>query len=77
MYEVDGTLVTIAYDIINKIRAWNTDMFRNDTNYDVRIVHALMVICIGSDAVAAGRISEKLLKFIKGNIPFGLFWWQI
>lgn len=68
LYEVNGCLVSIPNDIINKIRAWNTDKLRNDSNYDIKIVHALLVLCIGSDGIAAGNISDKVMKFVKGKI---------
>lgn len=67
MYEVNETLVLIPTDIITKIRGWNTSMFRNDTNYDMKIVQALLVLCVGSDVIIAGDISEKVLKFVKGK----------
>lgn len=66
-YEVDGVLVTIPHDILNKMRSWNTETFSNDTNYDMKIVQALLVLCVGSDAISAGNISDKVLKFVKGN----------
>lgn len=65
---MNGVLVSIPNEIINKIRAWNTDMFRNDTNYDIKIVHALLVLCIGSDGIATGHIPDKVLRFVKGKI---------
>lgn len=65
---MNGCLVSIPNDIINKIRAWNTDKLRNDSNYDIKIVHALLVLCIGSGGIAAGNIPDKVLKFVKGTI---------
>lgn len=65
---MNGSLVSIPFDIINKMRAWNTDMFRNDSNYDSKIVHALLVLCLGSDEIIAGNIPDKVLKFVMGKI---------
>lgn len=69
---MDGVLVTIPHDILNKMRSWNTEIFRNDTNYDIKIVQALLVLCIGSDAISAGNISDKVLKFVKGENKISL-----
>lgn len=68
MYEVDGAMVIIPHDILDKMRLWNTEMFRNDCIYDMKIVQAMLVLCIGSDAIAAGNISDKVLNFVKGAI---------
>lgn len=65
---MNGSLVSIPFDIISKMRAWNTDMFRNDSNYDSKIVHALLVLSLGSDEIIAGNIPDKVLKFVKGKI---------
>lgn len=53
---------------MGKIRQWNSGMFRNDANVDRKIVHALLVLCVGATAVANGQISDKVLKFVKGEI---------
>lgn len=60
-------MVTIPHEILSKIRSWNTDGLRNDANYDRTIVQALLVLCVGSDAIADGRISEKVMKFVRGE----------
>lgn len=67
MYDVNGTLILIPTDIKNEIRAWNTNMFCNDTTYDMKIVQALLVLSVGSEVIIAGNISDKVLKFVKGK----------
>lgn len=42
-------------------------MLRNDCNYDMKITQALLVLCVGSDAISVGNISDKVLKFVKGE----------
>lgn len=68
IYEVNGKRVSIGIDVIGKIMEWNTDVFRNDTDFDFKIFHALLVICIGNEAIIAGNVPDKVMKFIKGEI---------
>lgn len=67
MYEVDGKLVFMGNNIINKARLWNTEMFRNSLVYDKKITHGLIILCVGKEAIIAERISEKVMKFVKGK----------
>lgn len=65
---VDGRVIEIHNDILAKIRQWNSENFRNDVNLDRKITQALLVLCVGATAVANGQISDKVVKFIKGEI---------
>lgn len=68
MYEVDGKLVFMGNNFISKVRMWNTEMFRNSLVYDKKIAHGLIIIlCDGKDAIVAGHIFEKIMKFVKGK----------
>lgn len=68
LYEVDGLLVTVDHGAIAKFREWNTQLFRNDTFYDRRMVELLLMSGLGSEKVANGRISGKYLKFVSGKL---------
>lgn len=68
VYKVDGKLVLINRDVIEKFRVWNSEMFRNDANYDTKFIQALLVLSIGSDSIVRGEIPAKVLRFLHGNI---------
>lgn len=67
---MNGKLVSIGHDVIGKIKEGNTDVFRNGTEFDLKIFHALLVICIGNEAIAIGDVSEKVMKFIRGRVIY-------
>lgn len=64
---MDGKLVLINRDVIEKFRVWNSEQFRNDASYDAKFIQALLVLSIGSDAIARGDISSKVLRFLLGS----------
>lgn len=64
---MNGSLIAINHDIIDKFRMWNTEKFREDAEYDKKITHALLVLCVGSATIASGQIPPKVLRFIHGE----------
>lgn len=70
IYEVEGKLVTIHHDVVKKFTEWNTHVLMNDKFYDKKMIQVLLVIIVGSEDIANGKISEKALRFAKGLFMF-------
>lgn len=68
MYEADGKLVTIYKEVLQKFVEWNTHGMCSDPYYDKKMVQILLVIVVGSAAIANGNISDKALRFVKGRL---------
>lgn len=72
VYEVDGKLVTIYKEVLQKFVEWGTHGMCSDLFYDKKMVQILLVIVVGSAEIANGNISDKAQRFVKGQLRWHL-----
>lgn len=61
-------MITIHLDVIKKFTEWNTHVLCNDLFYDKKMVQVLLVIVVGTENIACGRVSERAMRFVKGDL---------
>lgn len=59
----------IPKDMVLAFKEWNTcTMKKNSTEYDKRLVHALLLMCVEKNDLAALKIEDGLMNFIRGML---------
>lgn len=70
-------MVAIGYDwkpfcltnrVVKGLTAFNTDGFRNSTDYDKKFVKVLLVSCIGTTKIQSGQSDPFAIEFIQSKI---------
>lgn len=76
-------MIKVSQDYVDKFIKWSTFPFENETIYDKRMVHAMLVLCCTKKELSDGIIIRDVMQFIertytKRIYPFQLnFWFHI
>lgn len=69
IFKISGKMFEIPMDYITAFENWNSCAIkRESTEYDKRLVHALLLMFVEKEDLAKFNIDKGLLDFVQGKV---------
>lgn len=71
-YNLDGSCITIQAKVVQKFTDWNAKAPGN-TALDAKMVRALLIACVGINALKQNDVASNVTEFIQGIRHYRVF----